>query len=137
MSEHVLNIRTWFSNKGNGTRSVLDWLIKQDEWAVENAASAQRHASTGAPDSDVEGNASNKDNGRFWYAVSLVLEQVQGIMEGYAARHAELQLEGVELAGLTREDLLLVNAMGETQHAPPCACTASVQPPTHHSLPGQ
>ena len=105
----MLNIRTWFNDKGNGTRSILDWLIKQDEWAVENAAAAQMHASTEAPASDME----RKDSGRFWYAVSLVLEQVQGILEGYAARRAELQLESVELADVIREDLLFVNAMGE------------------------
>lgn len=131
LSEHASNIRAWFTNKGNGTRSILDWLVKQDEWAVENAA-AQVHASSEAPDSDMGVDARGKDNDKFWYAISLVLEQVQGIMEGYAARRAELQIEGIELASLAREDFLLINAMGEGREGrartSPCAGTASVLP---------
>ena len=59
----------------------------------------------------------------FWYAVSLSLQQLDGILEGYNARAEQLGPEG-KLPQMSRESLLLVNAFGALGGAAGCVTLA-------------
>ncbi len=101
-------------------------LVQQDAWVQQRAREGD--VEQGQPGGGRDDFGANGKGGRFWYAVSLVLEQLGGILQGYEARRAEQlqQLQGGaaaaagESAGpspplldfLQWEDLLLINAMG-------------------------
>ena len=75
ISDHVHNVKSWFNSKGNGTQDILAWLVRQDEYARVMAFDSPFQTSEG--DGEAEGSPAR----RFWYAVSLVLGQVEGILQ--------------------------------------------------------
>ena len=110
ISDHVHNVRIWFHAKGNGTEQILEGLVKQDEYVRREA---DRLAVEVANNVDVGGMQHS-----FWYAVSLVIEQLEGVRQGQRARAAEERIDSdrASVSGIEpidKEDLLLINALGE------------------------
>jgi hypothetical protein len=76
--------------------------MQQDQWVHEQVATHLAAEKAGG----------RKPAGAFWYAVSLVLEQISGLLEGYNARVQELG-SGSGMDSLRMKDLLLINALGD------------------------
>ena len=111
-------MKHWFNSKGNGTDQILDWLVRQDEYVrgevvkqqdIERQRSASPEASEDPRERDL------------WYAVSLILEQLEGVLQGHSAWVEERRSRGFAIGAshqsvptLERVDLLLINALGES-----------------------
>lgn len=102
--DHWYNYQFWFQGKGNGTRALQRWLVQQDTWIRQ-----QVELHTGQTSLEQDEAASTQG---FWYAVSLVLQQMDGILQGYNARVAELG-PGSGMVYMHKEALLLMNAYGD------------------------
>jgi len=131
ISDHVSNVKHWFYAKGNGTEKILDWLVRQDEYASGAVRQQQRRLlQGGAASSDGSATPRPRESG-FWFAVSLVLEQLEGVLQGHSAWLEEVGRKPMGSApassvdALDRSDLLLINALGGSTTCidrPPVLC---------------
>ncbi|GAX82744.1 hypothetical protein CEUSTIGMA_g10170.t1 [Chlamydomonas eustigma] len=119
LSDHAYNVRSWLQSNRNGAKNVIKWLVMQDAWIRDHVQQVRKSSPTGDESHTASGSRSGNDiekrqsEARYWEAISLVLSQLDGILEGYnSRRHAEAG-NGFHFEEVTKEDLLIINALGD------------------------
>jgi hypothetical protein len=94
--DHHVNMKAFFNVSGAGPS---DWLLEQDSWTRE-----QVHRNKSSP---------------LWNTMHLILEQHEGVMDGYNAAASQGKINGRMLPRLERIDFLLLSAVGVADSAGP------------------
>lgn len=102
--DHHVNMDAFFNISGSGPS---DWLLAQDAWVQEQVAT---------------------NNTPFWSTLGLILEQHEGLMDGYnlAANESRKTADAAPLPCLDRIDFLKLSAVGMSSDILiyPCTCNA-------------